>query len=96
MEPIALHDGRILQVHDAGTCFTPLACCIHHPSDHALNTAPLDWWQGVGMMRVCEHGFRHPDPDDIAFKMSTGNFIMVEAISSVHLVSDHCDGCCQR
>ena len=37
----------------------------------------------------------HPDPDDIEFKMMVGDFITVEAIYSVHMVEENCDGCCK-
>lgn len=46
--------------------------------------------------RVCEHEYFHPDPDDLQFKMSMMDWMTVEAISSVHLVSENCDGCCDK
>lgn len=94
-EMIALHNGKILGgVHEAGTCYLA-NCCIHNPSDHPLNAAPLSWMQEFrSMSRVCEHGFHHPDPDDMAFKMAIGDWITVEAISSVHLMKENCDDCC--
>lgn len=96
MEPIALYDGRILQVHERANCMLE-HCSIHNPSTHPLNHAPLVWEQEIHtMMRVCEHGFRHPDPDDTAFKMAIGDWLLVEAIHSVHLMSENCDGCCQE
>lgn len=99
MEPIALHDGRILQVHEEDVCIGP-HCCIHRPSDHPLKNAPLDWWQGWGMMRVCEHGFTHPDPDDLNVKVALHGIFeglaLIEAITSVHMMKEHCDGCCHR
>ncbi len=96
-DTIALHDGTILEgVHPEGTCYGP-NCCIHNPSDHPLNTAPLAWMGEIrAMFRVCEHGFMHPDPDDLAFLMATWRFIDVEAITSVHLMRENCDDCCQR
>lgn len=91
---IALHGGQILGgVHPAETCLLE-HCCIHGPSDHPLNTAPLEWVGGIGMFRMCKHEILHPDPDDIAFKMATGQWMTVEAITSVHLVEENCDGCC--
>lgn len=96
MDITTLHDGRILHVHEKGDCVGE-HCCIHNPSDHPLNTAPLDWWgESKCMVRVCKHGFRHPDPDDMTFHLMLGDFLMVEAMSSVHLMSEHCDGCCHR
>ncbi len=95
---IALHDGTIMSgVHTAGSCFGP-NCCIHNPSDHPLNTAPLSWMGGSvrAMSRVCKHGFHHPDPDDIAFKMLLLDWMTVEAITSVHLMKENCDGCCVK
>jgi hypothetical protein len=94
-EILALHSGKILEnVHDAGTCLGD-HCCVHSPSDHPLNTAPLDWWwEFRHMVRVCEHGVSHPDPDDLMFKQIIGDWLTVEAISSVHLMKENCDGCC--
>lgn len=57
----------------------------------------MGWYDDIRhLTRVCEHGLHHPDPDDIQFKMMIGDFMTVEAISSVHLVRENCDGCCQR
>ena len=97
-ELIALHDGTILQnVHPAGTCALE-HCCIHNPSDHPLRGAPLAWMGPPirSMARVCEHGLHHPDPDDLAFKAATLDWITMEAITSVHLVAENCDGCCRE
>jgi hypothetical protein len=54
-----------------------LGCCIHAPSKHPLNTAPLAWVaEAHCMIRVCEHGEGHTDPDDLAYRtwsvMNTG------------------------
>jgi hypothetical protein len=92
MEPIALHDGRIMQVHDEGSCLMA-NCCIHNPSEHPLDHAPLTWHREIhSMFRVCEHGQEHPDPDDLRFKAVSGDWSLLESITSIHL--DHCDGCC--
>ena len=92
---ITLASGRTLtNIHPEGTCIGE-HCCIHNPSDHPLKNAPMEWYPQIShMVRVCEHGFQHPDPDDIQFKMMIGDFMAVEAISSVHLVRENCDGCC--
>jgi hypothetical protein len=93
LDIIALHDGRVLHVHEAGQCRLE-HCCIHNPSDHPLNTRPLSWSQPIHtMFRVCEHGGMHPDPDDLEYKAATLNFGLLEAITSAHM--SHCDGCCQ-
>lgn len=96
MADMILHNGMLLtNVHEEDECLLG-HCSIHNPSDHPLRDEPLTWWgEGINAMaRVCEHGFTHPDPDDIAFKMATGQWIAVEAISSVHLMKENCDGCC--
>lgn len=97
-DTIALHDGTILSgVHPATMCLLG-NCCIHNPSDHPLNTAPLSWMgHDIRIMhRVCEHGLQHPDPDAIQFAMTVGDWMTVEAVTSVHLVEKNCDGCCRK
>ena len=98
MEPIALHDGRILQVHEEADCLGEF-CCIHNPSDHPLRDAPLTWIPAWGMMRVCPHGMQHPDPDDLAVKPLLfgirDGLLMVNTVCSVHYLEEgQCDGCC--
>ncbi len=66
---LVLHDGRTMQTHGPDVCFGPY-CCIHNPSDHPLNTAPLTWLAEMALMfRVCKHGAVHPDPDALRFHM---------------------------
>jgi hypothetical protein len=85
MEPILLHDGRLMKVHPKEVCGNP-PCCIHAPSDHPLNTAPLSWDGSTHTMwRVCSHLKRHPDPDDV----------MVSILNAMGIFASHpCDGCC--
>lgn len=46
-----------------------IGCCIHAPSDHPLKAAPLAWVSLAHcMIRVCEHGEGHTDPDDLAYR----------------------------
>lgn len=92
---LILHSGATLTgIHAEDECFLE-HCCIHNPSNHPLRDAPMDWWgEFRHMVRVCVHGVSHPDPDDLAFKMATLDWITVEAISSVHLMEESCDGCC--
>lgn len=92
---ITLYSGRVLtNIHPEETCFLEF-CSIHRPSDHPLRDAPMEWFNEIAaMFRVCEHGFYHPDPDGLAFKMATGDWATVEAISSVHLMKENCDDCC--
>jgi hypothetical protein len=87
---IGLHDGRTMLVHMPTAC-EGRACCIHNPSMHVLDTAPLTWRSDTRTMeRVCPHGIGHPDPDDLAWKR-------------VELGDDEawgfgihgCDGCCR-
>lgn len=92
-----LADGRILRTHDANECLmhTGLvgSCSVHHPSNHPLKEAPAIWLADANTLyRVCPHGVEHPDPDDMEFKSSTMQFLLVAAISSTHI--SRCDGCC--
>lgn len=96
MEELTLYDGnKLVGVHPDGSCLGEF-CAIHRPSDHPLNAAPFGWYEEVkALMRVCDHGWWHPDPDDIRFKIGIMAWAVVEAITSVHLVEENCDGCCQ-
>ena len=90
MEPIALVDGTILEVHGADECAGP-NCCIHNPSDHALNSAPLNWRGDRALMeRICLHGVGHPDPDSLAYLAATSPIFYEQSRPDVH----GCCGCC--
>jgi hypothetical protein len=66
---ITLYDGKILTTHGPANCMGE-HCCIHAPSQHALDKAPLHWIQEMKMMfRVCAHSALHPDPDALEFHM---------------------------
>lgn len=88
---VQLANGAILTTHGPGQCANE-HCCIHNPSDHPLNTAPMNWRADRALMeRMCEHGVGHPDPDDIAFK--------AKAYGSVYANNEAvhgCDGCCTK
>ena len=62
---IVLHDGTVLETHGPTRCVGGF-CSIHCPSVHPLNRAPLVWSRGTNLMlRVCDHGKLHPDPDSV-------------------------------
>ena len=96
-DDIVLHNGAVLKnIHPEGACFGEF-CPIHRPSDHPLNDKPFLWEPEIRVLfRVCEHEYSHPDPDDTRFLLAFGQFALVEAVSSVHLMKENCDGCCQR
>jgi hypothetical protein len=82
---IQMPGGRFLRTHKPDKCKGP-TCVIHNPSDHHMREWPLNWRGDRGLMeRICEHGVGHPDPDDIAFKVSLG--LNSEDVHG-------CDGCC--
>lgn len=82
MDLTFLHDGTLLHVHEQDQC-TGRPCCIHAPSDHPLNMAPLHWRGDRRIMeRICTHGVGHPDPDDLKVQSSWAE--------QVH----GCCGCC--
>jgi hypothetical protein len=87
LEPVVLHDSRLMRVHPVEVCGSP-PCCIHSPSDHPLRTAPLSWDSDTHTMwRICKHLRRHPDPDDTMVRSFTHCGVNVE---------HDCDGCCTR
>lgn len=70
-------------VHPAQRC-AGLPCVVHNPSNHHMRDWPLNWRADVALMeRICEHGIGHPDPDDLAYRISVG-------LATVH----GCDLCC--
>lgn len=70
LDVLLLHDGTTMQTHGPARCFGD-HCCIHKPSEHPLNTAPLAWNDDLKMMfRVCSHGEIHPDPDAMEFHLT--------------------------
>ena len=85
---IGLLDGRPLVVHPSTAC-EGQSCCIHNPSSHPLDTAPLNWRSDIRLMeRTCPHGVGHPDPDDLAWKQ-----VAMGTDASAYDVHG-CDGCC--
>ena len=85
MDIIATYTGQLLEVHDPNVC-AGHHCCIHNPSRHALDRAPLHWYPGTALMlRICEHRIGHPDPDSVAALFAAGR-----PASDTHV----CDGCC--
>ena len=88
---IALHDGRVLEVHPPSACASQ-RCCVHQPSDHPLSAAPLHWRSDRRLMeRICPHGIGHPDPDGLAWERAAfgDEFAWARGIHG-------CDGCCSR
>ena len=86
MEKYKTGTGQTISVHEASQC-KGQHCVIHNPSDHHMKTWPTNWRQSRFMMeRICPHGVGHPDPDDLAFKVS----IAARDADGIH----GCDGCC--
>ena len=81
--------GQKLVVHNRIDCSGK--CAIHNPSDHPLKDAPTHWRDDRALMeRICKHGVGHPDPDDLAYKISIRG--EVAEWEGVH----GCDGCCRN
>jgi hypothetical protein len=73
MEPYETGTGQVVLVHTIDQC-RGRPCAIHNPSRHHMRDWPTHWRDDRMMMeRMCKHGVGHPDPDDLAFKMETGN-----------------------
>lgn len=76
--------GLLVEVHPPSAC-DGKGCVVHHPSDHHMRGWRLNWRDDRGIMeRLCPHGVGHPDPDDLAYRLSVGDG------DGVH----GCDGCC--
>lgn len=79
--------GELRNVHFPQACDGPRGCAIHnHPSNHALNEAPMVWREDRGILeRICEHNVGHPDHDSALYLTSIG-----QEDENIHT----CDGCC--
>jgi hypothetical protein len=55
-------DIQVGGVHHSARC-KGRPCPIHNRSDHALRSWPQVWHKGR-VMRICEHGAWHKDPDE--------------------------------
>lgn len=78
---------RNIPVHHPDACIGR-PCVVHNPSGHHMVNWSLLWRADIGVAeRICVHGTGHPDPDDVAYRKSTGDEWL-----SVH----GCDGCCQQ
>ena len=79
-----------LQTHGRAQC-QGRACCIHNPSAHPLNGAPLNWRADLRVMeRICPHRAGHPDPDHLAYVREHFGPVEAEA-QGIH----GSDGCCR-
>lgn len=88
---IFLWDGRVLNTHPEGSCSGEF-CSVHNPSEHPLDTAPLNWREDRYLMeRICPHGIGHPDPDDLTHKRSR---LSEETYKRYAFEVHGCDGCC--
>lgn len=81
------YGNRLFSIHSPIQCVGK-PCVIHRPSKHHLRSWPLRWSNDKRMFqRVCEHGFDHPDPDDLQWQIS----YLENMNAELHL----CDGCCR-
>lgn len=82
-----MNNGTILvNVHDKKQC-AGRRCVVHNPTQHHMSMWPAEWDDAMGMvMRVCPHGWGHPDPDDRWFRTTRSSFLAC---------THQCDSCCQ-
>lgn len=68
--PASYLDGRIVQaptvlkgIHLSSEC-AGRTCLVHNPTDHHMRHWPLLWDSNQQLfLRLCRHGYAHPDPD---------------------------------
>jgi hypothetical protein len=64
---------ELRSVHSKRQC-KGRACVVHNPSDHSMRLFPTHWRSDRQIMeRICPHGVGHPDPDDLAYRVSIGD-----------------------
>ena len=71
----------------------PAACPFHRPSGHPLerHRAVIDFEANDLVVRLCDHGEAHPDPDALAQLVNEGVVLMPAIKTEPRRV---CDGCC--
>lgn len=59
---------QLMRFHGPALCaHQGINCCIHKQSDHHMATWPQVWRTDHRIVvRRCEHGQHHPDPDDLS------------------------------
>lgn len=86
----------LVQTHGPDRC-VGVHCCVHNPSDHHMRDWPLVFRferYGVGM-RVCLHGYAHPDPDGVVYMLEAVKQIDVDPKTITPWLFTHeCDMCC--
>lgn len=81
---MAVQSGLLTNVHLSDRCAGE-NCWVHSPSEHHMVSWPIDWGAETRTAhRLCSHGTRHPDPDDVSFNARTGRDV----------TRHQCDGCC--
>lgn len=89
---VALDDGTVLNgIHSEDKCRGSV-CWTHKPTDHPYREWPTAWEGDVSMlMRVCEHGQKHFDPDCMT-RLAEIVSDSSEEYAAMIFVHD-CDGC---
>ena len=82
----SLANGILMRVHPESDCEgRGFGCWIHSPTGR-MASRPVHWREDTGSAeRICEHGVKHPDFDDSAYRKWAGLRDL-----DVH----SCDGCC--
>lgn len=83
-QPIVTDDNHF-RVHSPTRC-EGTYCAIHNASNHFMRRWPRSIY-ALRVWRSCPHGYRHPDPDDVAYWVTRGK-------STTALQEHDCDGCC--
>jgi hypothetical protein len=81
-------NGFLVGVHLPDQC-AGRNCWIHNPSGHPLDKAPIYCAEGVRVLRICDHGMPHRDPDDLDYVLAT------RSMTRDDIPPEDCDGCCR-
>lgn len=84
-------DQGLVKTHGPAVCVGG-HCCLHNPSDHHMASWPMMFDEQLAYLalRVCEHHYRHPDPDSLRFFARQNLVTGTLARMALH----QCDGCC--
>lgn len=89
---ISTPEQGVVKTHGINDC-GGRPCCVHNPSEHHMRDWPIifDMKKMALALRLCAHGYGHPDPDSLAYFCTRKG---IGANTIAWLLLHQCDDCC--